>query len=221
MSLGFLCVGVSRIGWGGSAAFWWWCLVLVSFSKILMFAFHHLVISGVSFYSCCLWLELVPPVISLASVSSPNSPALSWVSVVKYSLAGKLSSCTEVWRSDLPPGWRWRPETGPVPGDVLPLQSARSLFAVCELTCADWSLRGPGPKMAPSPVQTVRVLPGRHLSSGREVSRISGAWNRVCPRSCVYILFSAWRKWEKGVQSQAWVTMYSFLKVVIVLESLN
>jgi hypothetical protein len=49
---------------------------LVSVSKILMFAFRHLVISGVSCYSF-LWLELVPPVILLASVRTPGSPTLS------------------------------------------------------------------------------------------------------------------------------------------------
>ena len=38
------------------------CVVLVSVSKILMFAFHHLVISGVSCYNC-LWLYLVPQMI--------------------------------------------------------------------------------------------------------------------------------------------------------------
>jgi hypothetical protein len=59
-----------------------------------MFAFCHLVISGVSCYSC-LWLELVPPVILLASVHRPGSPALSWVSVVRVLSAGKLSSCRE------------------------------------------------------------------------------------------------------------------------------
>jgi hypothetical protein len=57
-----------------------------------MFTFHHLVISGVSCYSC-LWLEFVPPMILLASVSSPGIPALSWVSVVRVLSAGKLSSC--------------------------------------------------------------------------------------------------------------------------------
>ena len=51
-------------------------LVLVPVSKILTFAFCHLVISGVS-CSSCLWLDLVPPVILLASVSTPGSPALS------------------------------------------------------------------------------------------------------------------------------------------------
>jgi hypothetical protein len=60
-------------------------VVLVSFSKILTSAFHHLVISGVSCYRC-LWLELVPLVILLASTSRPGRLALS---------AGKLSSCRE------------------------------------------------------------------------------------------------------------------------------
>jgi hypothetical protein len=67
---------------------------LVSVSKILTFAFCHLVISGFSCYSC-LWLELIPPVILLASVSTPGSATLSWVSVVRLLSAGKLSSCRE------------------------------------------------------------------------------------------------------------------------------
>jgi hypothetical protein len=54
-----------------------------------MFAFCHLVISGVSCYSC-LWLELVPPVILLASVSSSGNPALSRVSEVRVLSAGKV-----------------------------------------------------------------------------------------------------------------------------------
>ena len=69
-------------------------MVLVSVSKILMFAFRHLVISGVSCYSC-VWLELVPSVILLASVSRPGSLALSSFSVVIVLSAGKLSSCRE------------------------------------------------------------------------------------------------------------------------------
>jgi hypothetical protein len=43
-------------------------VVLVSVSKILTFTFRHLVMSGVSCYSC-LWLEIVPLVILLASIS--------------------------------------------------------------------------------------------------------------------------------------------------------
>jgi hypothetical protein len=51
-------------------------VVLVSVSKILMFAFHHLLISGVSCFSC-LWLELAPLVILVASISRPGRLALS------------------------------------------------------------------------------------------------------------------------------------------------
>jgi hypothetical protein len=65
-----------RTGWGRSAAFWWRWVVLVSVSKILMFAFCHLVISGVSCYSC-LWLELVPLVILLACTSRFGRLSLS------------------------------------------------------------------------------------------------------------------------------------------------
>ena len=61
---------------------------------ILMFAFCHLVLSGVTSYSC-LWLELILPVILLASVSRPGSLALFCVSVVRALSAGKLSSCLE------------------------------------------------------------------------------------------------------------------------------
>jgi hypothetical protein len=59
-----------------------------------MFAFRHLVISGVSGYNC-LWLEFVLPIILLASVSIPGSPTLSWVSVVRAVSVGKLFSCRE------------------------------------------------------------------------------------------------------------------------------
>jgi hypothetical protein len=44
---------------------------------------------------------------------------------------------------------------------------------------------GPGHKMAPLPVLEVTALPGGHLSSGGQGARMSGAQNRVCPRSCV------------------------------------
>ena len=67
---------------------------MVFVSKILMFAFHHLVISGVRCFSC-FWLELVPPVILLASVSTPGRPTLSCIPVVRALSAGKLSSCRE------------------------------------------------------------------------------------------------------------------------------
>ena len=66
-------------------------MVLFSVSKILMCAFHHLVISGVRCSSSS-WLELVPPVILLASVSTSGSLALFCVRVLS---TGKLSSYRE------------------------------------------------------------------------------------------------------------------------------
>jgi hypothetical protein len=89
------CVVVPRTGCGGSAGFWWWWVVLVSVSKIVMFTFHHLVISWFSCYSC-LWLELVPQVIMLAYISRPRRLILSWVSVVRVLSVGKFSSCMDV-----------------------------------------------------------------------------------------------------------------------------
>jgi hypothetical protein len=68
--------------------------VLVSVSKILTFAFRHLIISGVNCYSC-LWLELVPLMILFASISRPGRLALSWVSVVRALSVVKLFSCRE------------------------------------------------------------------------------------------------------------------------------
>ena len=65
---------------------------MISVSRILTFAFRHLVFSGASCYSC-LWLELVPQVIILASISRSGRLALSLVSVVRVLSAGKLSSC--------------------------------------------------------------------------------------------------------------------------------
>ena len=57
--------------------------------------------------------------------------------------------------------------------------------AVCTVTCTDWSPRDMGHKMALSPALEVRALLGRHLSSGGEGARMSGAPKGVCPRSCV------------------------------------
>jgi hypothetical protein len=69
-------------------------VVLISVSRILTFAFCHLVISGASCYSC-LWVELVLQVTMLASISRPGRLDLSLVSVVRVLSAGKLSSCRE------------------------------------------------------------------------------------------------------------------------------
>jgi hypothetical protein len=69
-------------------------VVLISVSRILTFAFRHLVISEASCYSC-LWLELVPQVLKLASISRLGRLALFLVSVVRALSVGKISSCRE------------------------------------------------------------------------------------------------------------------------------
>jgi hypothetical protein len=93
----FQCVRVSRTLCGGSTGFLWCQLVSVFVGKILEFAFHHLVISGVR-YSCCLWLDLVPPMSLWASVSISGRPALSW-----------QDQCTEGYRTAASSGCRYRP----------------------------------------------------------------------------------------------------------------
>lgn len=67
---------------------------MISVSRILKFAFRHLVISEASCHSC-LWLELVPQVTLLASISRPGRLDLSLVSVVRVFSAGNLSSYRE------------------------------------------------------------------------------------------------------------------------------
>jgi hypothetical protein len=67
---------------------------LISVSRILTFAFRHLVISEASCYSC-LWFELIPQVTLSASISRPWKLALSLDLVVRIFSAGKLSSCRE------------------------------------------------------------------------------------------------------------------------------
>jgi hypothetical protein len=62
-------------------------------------------------------------------------------------LAGKVPRCLEPDMGSVPEAVLLLP----VPEAVLLLQSACSPFAVRELTCADWSLKDPGPKMPPSP----------------------------------------------------------------------
>jgi hypothetical protein len=121
-------------------------MVFVSIRKILMFAFHHLVISGVS-CSRCLSLELVHPVILLTSVSTPGSPTLSWVPVVRALSARKLSSYrkgpqrsgTLIYLLDIDEG----------PKEPCSRSSVAS--EAHKLSCTHWSLRYPWYKMLLSP----------------------------------------------------------------------
>ena len=109
-------LGVSRTCCSGSTELWWYWVVLLSVSKSLKFSFHHLVISAVR-CSSCLWLVLVPPVILLATVSTPGSWTLS-LSLLNPSGQSTLcrqalllqGRCTDIWSSSLSAGWRWRPK---------------------------------------------------------------------------------------------------------------
>ena len=133
----------------GIAEFWWWWLVLVS----VTFAFCHLLISGVSCYSC-LWLEIVPLMMLLASISRPGWLAFSsefqWSEYSQQAsspLTGKVHSYLVFGP---PPGRRWRPKTGPFPEAVLLWPVTEAVVSVVHtLTCADYFLRSPGTKMAP------------------------------------------------------------------------
>ena len=75
---------------------------LVSVSKILMFAFHHLEISGVR-CSSCLWLELVPPVVLLSSWEINSLLCPSGQNTLCRQALLLQRRCTEVWSSDPPP----------------------------------------------------------------------------------------------------------------------
>ena len=120
---------------------------------------------------------------------SPRYPGTRWLSMaVRILPGGHLSSGGERSPRCLEPKMGSVLEAIshlPAPEAVWLLQSARSPRAVCELTCADWSPRDPGHKMASSPAQADRALPGRHLSSGREGAQMSGPRSGLCPRSYI------------------------------------
>jgi hypothetical protein len=88
---------------------------------VLVFAFRHLVISGIG-WSCCLWLELVPTVGLQSYVSTPGRTALSWWNL-----------CTEGCGTALAPG---------TDGDRKDLVSAAPLFLcpLCSLLVLVWTV---------------------------------------------------------------------------------
>jgi hypothetical protein len=160
LNLVFWVVGVSRIHCGGCTGFWWCWVVLLSVSKILMFAFSHLVISGVT-CSSGVWLELVPLVILLVSVIPPGSPTLSWVPGVRALSAGKLCGREGVQRSGAQP---FLLAEGEGPKGPFPRSSVAS--AALALSCVDWSLRDLDTRWWSHLSPWVRALPGGQLSSG-------------------------------------------------------
>jgi hypothetical protein len=97
-------------------------VVLISVSKILKFIFRHLVISGVTCYSC-LCLKIDHLVILLPSISRPGRLALSsefqWSEHSLHASSPLTGKMHRYMAFDLPPGRRWRPEIGPIPEAVL------------------------------------------------------------------------------------------------------
>ena len=79
-------------------------MVLVSVSTILIFTFRHLVISGVSCYSC-LCLEIVPLVILLHYISRPGRlalfPEFQWSEQSLQASSPLSGRCIVIWCLDL------------------------------------------------------------------------------------------------------------------------
>jgi hypothetical protein len=117
-------------------------VVLVSVSKILTFTFRHLVISGVSCYSC-LCLEIVPLVILLPSISRPGRPALSsefqW-SVHSLQARSTLTGKVHRYLAFRPPFWpKMKAQNRTFPRSCVALACHRAVsFCVHTLTCADY-----------------------------------------------------------------------------------
>ena len=127
---------------------------MVSVSKVLTFTFHHLVISGVSCYSC-LCLEIVPLVILLPSISRPGRLVLSsefqWSELFCRHAHLLQGRCTVIWYLDL----LLAEDEGPKQNLSQKLccfgLSQKLLISVVHtLTCADYFLPSPGTKMAPA-----------------------------------------------------------------------
>ena len=109
----------------------------------------------------------------MAPSGAPANP--SWVGRIPLLWQGR---CPDVWSLK-----RGLPQN---PCGLCPSQKV-SASVVHALTCADQSLSDPRTKMAPPGAPSGKALPGGvdTFSSGREGAQMSGAQNRVCPKSCV------------------------------------
>jgi hypothetical protein len=170
-----------QVCWGALDWANWECLVLTMVSglffvsKIITFTFRHLLIPGVSCYSC-LCLEIVTLEILLPSISRPGRLDLSsefqWSD---HSLQASSPLTGKVYRYLAfrpPPGRRWRPKTAPFPEAVLlwPVTEAVSFCSLhshlCRLLLAmsqnqGWLL----PILSQKPPK-----PSGHLSSAGKVA---------------------------------------------------
>jgi hypothetical protein len=125
---------------------------LVSVSKILNFTFRHLVISGVSCY-----LSLAG---ACSSCHSVNLCQHSWESNSLLSLSGQSTLC---WQALLLHG-RYREVWSSAMKGPCPRIYVASAAQV--LSCADWSLRDLGYKMAISPTSQGQCPPWRLILLG-------------------------------------------------------
>ena len=127
---------------------------MVSVSKILTFTFCHLVISGVSCYSCFCF-EIVPLEILLPSISRPGRLGLS--SVFQWSehslqATSPLTGMVHRYLAFGPPFWlKMKAQNRTFPRSCVALACPRS----CQLLCAPSPVqttfqRSPGTKMAPT-----------------------------------------------------------------------
>jgi hypothetical protein len=191
-------VGVSRIHYGRGAGFWWCCKVLVSVSKILTFAFRHLLISGVR-CSSCLWLGLVPLVILLPSVSTPGSPTLSWVS--SFTLAGKVHRGLELSSASQLNINAWRV---PVQEAMLLLQAhspvQTSLCGTRDTRWCSYLVLGSDPSLGTHSLLAWKVCRGLELSSA--------SWLKMkAQRDPVQEAMLLLQQARSSVQSGLWETL--------------
>jgi hypothetical protein len=119
--------------------FWWCQVLLVSVSKILTFAFRHLVISGIR-CSSCLWVELIPPVIFFYPLSAllviQLSPESQWSE-------HSLQACSPL----LGKGHRSRAQLILLAEDEDwkgPCLRSSVASVACALSFEDWSLKDQG-----------------------------------------------------------------------------
>jgi hypothetical protein len=146
-----------------------------------MFAFLHLVFSEVICYSC-LWVDLVPHMILLASISRPGRLAVSRVSVGRVLSAGKLSSCREGAQISGVQTCLLAEDEGLKQGLFLNLCSICSPHSHLRRLVSSESLKK---NWLPKMLWQSPSRQGRHLSFGREGAQMSGAQNGVFLRSSV------------------------------------
>ena len=126
-------------------------MVLVPVSRILTFTFRHLVISGVSCYSC-LCLEIVPLVILLPSISRPGRlalfPEFQWSEQSLQARSPLSGRCTVIWCLELLLAEDKGPKQDLSQKLLLWPVTEAVVSVVHTLTCVDYFLWSPRTKVA-------------------------------------------------------------------------